>query len=154
MKFRNFRGQQQNNDKVLEVKTESVKDYMATNLITYHPDQSIYEVIDSMLRNKISGGPVVDEQQKLVGIISEQDCLKEMIDISYHNLPAQQATVRNYMTEKVHTVEGSMDVLEVAREFLKSNFRRFPVLENGKLIGQISRRDILRAAHNMKSATW
>ena len=154
MKFRNFRGKQQTNDKLLEIKTESVKQYMATNLITYHPEQSIYEVIDSMLKNKISGGPVVNDQNELVGIISEQDCLKELIDTSYHNLLLSEAKVKNYMTSNVHTIDGNMDVLEAANEFLQRNYRRFPVMENGKLIGQISRRDILKAAHNMKSATW
>jgi CBS domain-containing protein len=154
MKFRNFRGQQQSNEKLLEVKTESVKDYMATKLIAYHPEQGIYEVIDSMLKHKISGAPVLDDNGNLVGIISEQDCLKELIDVSYHNLPLTEAKVKNYMTESVKTIDASMDVLEVAQEFLKSNFRRFPVMENGQLVGQVSRRDILRAAQNMKSATW
>jgi predicted transcriptional regulator len=154
MKFRNFRGQQQSSEKLLEVKTESVKDYMATKLICYHPEQGIYEVIDSMLKHKISGAPVLDDAGTLVGIISEQDCLKEVIDVSYHNLPTSEAKVKNYMTKDVQTIDASKDVLEVAQAFLNSNYRRFPVIENGRLVGQVSRRDILRAAQNMKSATW
>jgi len=135
-------------------KYESVTRYMAKDLITFRPDQDINQVIESMLDHEISGAPVLNHNDELVGIITEKDCLRVIIDVAYHNQPLSQSKVEDYMTPVVKTITPEHDVLDVANEFLKSNFRRFPVVENGKLIGQVSRRDILKAAKNIESTTW
>lgn len=137
-------------------KYESVTKYMvsAGNLITFNPDQTIQEVIDIIITKGISGAPVLDKDRKLVGIISEKDCLRIIVDQAYHNLPASDRKVSDYMTAKVKTLSSNSDVVEAANEFLNSPVRRLPILENGVLIGQVSRRDILKAAKNINQTTW
>jgi CBS domain-containing protein len=137
-------------------KYESVTKYMvrATDLITFSPNQKITEVIQVIIDKGISGAPVLDEKRKLVGIISEKDCLKIMVEEAYHNLPPSERIVSDYMTRNVKTLSSNTDVVEAANEFLNTHIRRLPILDNGMLIGQVSRRDILRAAKNINSTTW
>jgi CBS domain-containing protein len=136
------------------IKYDSVTKYMAKDLITFRPEQDIYEAIDLMLQHKISGAPVLDVNGKLVGLLSEKDCLRVMISSAYHNEPVGIRHVSDYMTINVATISPDKDVLDVANLFLSSNYRRFPVVENGKLLGQVSRRDILKAAKDLKTNTW
>ena len=132
-----------------------VTDYMTQEVITFHPLQSIAEAMDVFLEHKISGAPVMDDDGKIIGILSEIDCLKIMVDEAYHNLPHGKITVMNYMSNNVATVATTADVLDVASKFLHTHFRRFPVVDqNGKLVGQISRRDILKATRDLKTSTW
>ena len=86
MGIKSFQGarKQQN---VLDLPLLKVSDYMSTNLITFKPEQSIEDVIETLINNKISGGPVVNENNELVGIISEGDCLKQISDSRYYNMP-------------------------------------------------------------------
>lgn len=131
-----------------------VSDYMTRNLITFRPEQSILEVMEILLKKRISGGPVVNGNNELVGIISEGDCLKELSDARYHNHPMEDVKVEMHMIKNVDTIDGEMNVLDAANKFLESKHRRFPILENGKLVGQISQSDVLRAAMKLKGQTW
>jgi CBS domain-containing protein len=139
-----------------EAQYELVEKYMVplNTMVTFRPDQSIQDVIAIIIDKKISGAPVLDEYKHLVGIISEKDCLRIIVDQAYHNLPAESRKVSDYMTAKVQTLSPKTNVVEAAIEFLNSPVRRFPVVDNGVLIGQVSRRDILKAAQNIKSTTW
>ena len=131
-----------------------VSDYMTRNLITFKPEQSIIEVMEILVKKRISGGPVVNDNNELVGIISEGDCLKELSDARYHNHPMEDVKVELHMIKNVDTIDGEMNVLDAAKKFLESKHRRFPILEHGKLAGQISQSDILRAAMKLKGQTW
>lgn len=137
-------------------KYESVTKYMVSvaNLITFSPDQTIQDVIEIIINKGISGAPVLDKDRKLVGIISEKDCLRIIVDQAYHNLPASDRKVSDYMTSKVKILSPDSDVVEAANEFLNSPIRRLPIVEDGKLIGQVSRRDILKASKNISQTTW
>jgi len=139
-----------------ELSYEPIKNYMVhvKDLVTFSPDQIISEVIDTILDKKISGAPVLDKAGNLVGIISEKDCLRLIIDRAYYNMPNQKSTVADYMTKAVRTVSPNMDIVTAANEFLIAPVRRFPIVEGGKLLGQISRRDILKAARKIKATTW
>jgi len=128
--------------------------YMATNLVTLHPEQSIHEAMELLLKHKISGATVVDKERRVVGILSEKDCLRVLLDSAYNNLPSRDRTVKDYMTDEVRTISLEQDIIDVAYAFMNTNFRRFPVVHNGRLIGQVSRRDILKAAVDMRRTTW
>lgn len=132
---------------------ESVREYMVPlkSLITFRPDQNIHEVIDIITEKKISGGPVLDENQKLVGIISEKDCLRIIVDQAYYNTPFNSPTVSDYMTAEVKTISHDANIVGAATEFINSSVRRLPVVQDDVLIGQVSRRDILRAARKIAS---
>lgn len=131
-----------------------VKDYMTTQLITFKPNQSVQEVVESLIKNKISGGPVVNDRNELVGIISEGDCLKQLSESRYYNMPLEHDNVEKRMATNVETIDGNMDVFDAANKFLQSKRRRFPIVENGKLVGQISQKDILKAALQLKGENW
>jgi CBS domain-containing protein len=136
-------------------KYDPVTKYMATDLITFTPDTEIFKAIDSMIENQISGAPVLNEKKELVGMISEKDCITVIIDSVYHNQPISKSKVSKYMTTNLKTVSVEADILDVANEFLKKNYKRFPVVDDkGRLVGQVSRRDILRAVKAMNITTW
>lgn len=135
---------------------ETVEAYMVdlNHMITFRPDQSIYEAIAIIVDNKISGAPVLDEGRHLVGNLSEKDCLRIIVDMAYHNLPVQDRKVSDYMSTNVLSFKPTTTVVEAALEFLSSPIRRYAVVKNGMLIGQVSRREILRASQKIKPATW
>ncbi|MDO6674356.1 CBS domain-containing protein [Tenacibaculum sp. 1B UA] len=132
-----------------------VSDYMSTKLITFKEEQSIEDVIDVLIKHKISGGPVVNKKNELVGIISEGDCIKQISESRYYNSPTgKNNTVGKAMVKEVETIDGNMNILDAANKFLQSRRRRFPIVENGKLAGQISQKDVLIAAMKLKGNTW
>ena len=135
-------------------KYEPVTNYMATNLITFKPDDEIGAVISKLNEHQISGAPVLNERKELIGIISEQDCLRVVIDSVYHNQPVSKHLVKEYMQKDIISVSYDSDVVDVANKFLKHKFGRFPVVKDGILKGQVSKRDILRAAMKIKFTTW
>ncbi len=131
-----------------------VRDYMTQKLITFSPDQSVEEVIEELIRYKISGGPVVNEKNELVGIISEGDCIRHVSESRYHNLPSENRKVAQHMAKNVETIDGDMNIFDAANKFLNDRRRRFPIVENGVLVGQISQKDILKATLRLKSQNW
>ncbi len=131
-----------------------VSDYMTTNLITFTPDQSIESVMQSLIKNRISGGPVVNEKRELIGIISEGDCIKQISESRYYNMPMQDQTIKKHMALDVETIDGNMNIFDAANKFLNAKRRRFPIVENGKLVGQISQKDVLKAAMQLKGQNW
>lgn len=150
----NFQGKR---DKNISKPVEQilVADYMTTKLITFKPQQSIHEVISTLTKYKISGGPVVNDKNELIGIISETDCIKHISESKYYNMPMDNShTVERNMVVEVETIDKNMNIFDAANKFITSKRRRFPIVENGKLIGQISQKDILKAALKMKGNRW
>jgi len=124
-----------------------VKDFMAKKLVVFKPNTDIYVAIDELVQKEISGAPVVDDDGKLIGIISQKDCLRVLANGVFHNNPA--GTVDHYMTEAVMSIGSDMDMFTVADLFLNNVYRRIPVVDNGVVVGQISRRDVLKAIQIM-----
>ncbi|WP_299668399.1 CBS domain-containing protein [uncultured Polaribacter sp.] len=132
-----------------------VADYMTTNLITFKAEDSLDHVISQLITYKISGGPVVNNKNELIGIISETDCIKHISESKYYNMPSDtNNTVGKYMVRDVDTIDKNMNIFDAAFKFISSHRRRFPVIENGKLIGQLSQKDVLKAAIKVKGNTW
>lgn len=153
MGIKSFQGARKQQGSAVQIQLK-VSDYMTRSLITFRPEQSVEEVIETLISKKISGGPVVNENNELVGIISEGDCLKQISDSRYYNMPMAQDNVEKRMAKNVETIDGNMNVFDAANKFLESKRRRFPIVENGKLVGQISQKDILKAALEMKGQNW
>ncbi|WP_026968566.1 CBS domain-containing protein [Algoriphagus terrigena] len=131
-----------------------VKDHMSTSLVTFRPEDSIDQVLEILNKRKISGGPVLDEAGGLVGIISETDCLAEIIKGKYTNTVRFPAKVSEYMSTDVITISPDMSLFDAAQKFLEHKIRRFPVLKDGQLVGQISLSDLIRAFPKLKHTTW
>ena len=124
-------------------KSALVKDYMTGKLVKFHPDTDVLDAIQELLRHGIAGAPVVDDSGELVGMISELDCMQIALHAGYHGDAG--GPVSDFMTEDVDTIDGNMSIVDLAQRFMESGYRRFPVLLDNRLIGQISRRDVLRA---------
>ncbi|MBI5916044.1 MAG: CBS domain-containing protein [Bacteroidetes bacterium] len=132
-----------------------VTDYMTKKLITFKPETVIMDVINTLLSNRITGAPVLNDQKDVVGFIDDKDCLKVLFDEAYHNQPTDNRTVSHYMSNVMRTVSVHADIYEVASIFLNSVYKRLLVVDDfGKLVGQISRRDILRAIHDFDAKEY
>ena len=125
------------------MKQISVKDIMAKKLLTFTPETKVVAAIKSLVEHKYSGAPVVDGSGNLVGILSEMDCLETIIQTSYYSDTG--GCVGDFMSTKLVTVNHEMGIVNLAQFFQKEHYRRLPVVENGKLVGQVSRRDVLKA---------
>ena len=125
-----------------------VREYMAASLVTFTPEMEIMDAIDALIRNRISGAPVVDEHGNLVGVLSEQDCMKVALHAGYYGEPGGR--VAEFMSTQVRTIDADTSILDLAQAFLDSPYRRYPVLDNQRLVGQISRRDVLRALARLR----
>jgi CBS domain-containing protein len=154
MGIKSFQGARKQQQKETQSLPFTVSDFMTRDLITFRPDQKVIEVVEKLIKHKISGGPVVNENNELVGIISEGDCLKQISESRYYNMPMENHTVEQRMVKNVDTIDGNMNVFDAANMFLESKHRRFPIVENGKLVGQISQKDILKAALKLKGQNW
>lgn len=127
----------------------AVKDYMSASLVTFTPDMDVMNAIDVLVKHRISGAPVVNDRGSLVGLLSEKDCMQVAVQAGYYEQLGGR--VEDYMTKNVITVEAESSVLEVAKLFMEKGPRRYPVVEDNRLVGQISRRDVLKALVDMNS---
>ena len=126
--------------------TLTAKDYMNTQMVTLAPDTDVMAAINIFVRRGIGSAPVVGESGKLLGMLSEKDCLKAALTASYEGVAA--GPVKEFMSDKTVTVSPDTTVLEVASMFVDSNYKRYPVVKDGKLLGLISRANILRAIND------
>ena len=127
--------------------TATVKDYMSGKLVTFTPDTDVLDAIHELLQHRISGAPVVDNFGNLVGMLSEFDCMSVVLTSGYHGEPG--GPVSKLMVTDVKTVDANMSIIDMAELFMESGLRRYPVLLDNRLVGQISRRDVLRALEEL-----
>ena len=139
----------------MERQFEPISKYMATDLITFTPDIDVIEVIRIFLQKNISGAPVLNENKEVVGLIDDKDCLRLLIDSVYHNEPVLNTKVQSYMTSVMKVIDMDANVVDAARIFLETKYKRLLVVnKEGKLIGQISRADILKAIDAIYVPKW
>ena len=132
------------------LRSVELKDYMLTHPVTVSVDDDMGEAIRLIIDNKISGLCVVDGDGRLVGILSELDCLRAMLRASYNE--ACIGMVREYMADDNLVVANPHeDITDVAQDMLQKNKRRRPVVEDGRLVGQITCRQLLTAVKNFSS---
>ena len=135
----------------------SVTEYMtpAKELITFKPETQISEAIDSLLTNRITGAPVLNEKNEVVGLIDDKDCLNVLVSSAYYNHPVEKDTVSDYMSNVMKSISIDSNIVDVANTFVHTPYKRLLVKDSeGKLVGQISRRDILRAVKDFRTQTW
>ena len=120
---------------------------MATQLVTFSPDTEILDAMHMLLENRITGAPVIDSRGELVGMLSERDCIQCALQACYHGELGDR--VENIMTRDVQTVDPDDSILIVAEKLIASPFKRFVVMERNRVVGQISRRDVLRALDHL-----
>ena len=110
-----------------------VKDYMSKEIVSFNKSDSIFEVKKVLLEKKISGAPVINKSGKLIGIISETDIMKQIIDSKYFNMPMSRTTVSKYMTKNVDYISPNETIFDAAEKFLRLKRKRFPVMASNKI---------------------
>ncbi len=142
-----------------------VKDIMTEKVIAVSPETSVKEIADILLKKKIGGVPVLDGE-KLVGIVTEEDLIMKNVKLHFPTYiqlldaviyleslkkyeeelrKAVGATAKDVMTRDLVTISPEADIEEAATLMIERNISRLPVVENDKLVGIITRRDILKA---------
>ena len=130
-------------ENVTMLQTIRVKDYMARRLTTLEPDTEILHAVHTLIKNDIAAAPVVDKDGALIGILTEKDCMRVVLNACYHS--EYGGTVEDFMSTEVEVMSPEDSITDAARRFLDKRYHRYPVLDNNRLVGQISRRDVLRA---------
>lgn len=122
----------------------NLRDYMLNNPVKVKPDDNVLEAMRVIIDNKISGVCVVDAEGILVGVLSELDCLRAALGATYNKTSV--GLVREHMTgDNLLVAHPNENILDVAQDMLVKKHRRRPVVENGRLIGQITCRQLLSA---------
>lgn len=153
MGIKSFQGHQVEHKKTAPDKV-SVADCMLKSVVTFTEDMSLVEAMKIMIRHKVSGGPVINENHEVVGIISEGDCVKQISDSRYYNMPMSDIKVGTKMSRNVETVSPTENVFDVANKFLHLKRRRFPVISEGKLVGLVSQKIMMKVALELTGNHW
>lgn len=119
-------------------------DIMTTDLVTLKPDMDVFHGINELVRNRISGAPVVNEEGELLGVFSEKSCMQVLIGAAYEGLPTNQ--IQAFMNTEPKTICETTQVMSIAQMFLTTPLRRMPVMRDKRLVGLVSRRDVIAAA--------
>jgi CBS domain-containing protein len=120
----------------------TARDIMTPHIVSIRPTSSVRTAVERLISEQISGLPVVDENERLVGIITEF----ALLAIAYDPTVAKDS-VAQHMTTEVLSVNVDDPIRRVADLFIVHRVRRVPVLENGRIAGLIARRDVLKAVY-------
>ena len=128
----------------------TARDLMTTSLLVFSPNQTLLEAIECLIKRRVSGAPVVNEDGELVGMLSELDCLRMLASDEFYSQQQEEgALVGQFMSTGGRTIPPDLGIYAISHYFLTSPLRRLPVVEHDKLIGQVSRRDVLRGMEGM-----
>lgn len=125
------------------VKEVRVRDFMVTKPVVFTRETDLLDAVRVLVDRHISGAPVVDERGNLVGVLTERDFLKAALVAGYHG--ERGGCVGEYMTCDVEAVNADDSLLDVAARFVETKYRRYPVMEDNRVVGVVARRDVLRA---------
>ncbi|QDT06483.1 inosine 5'-monophosphate dehydrogenase [Rubripirellula lacrimiformis] len=127
-----------------------VREFMTCDLVTLSQSMCVFDAIDHLLSRRISGAPVIDDEGRYAGIFSEKTAMRVLASALHDQLPG--TNVGAYMNlDRNRIIDENDMLLEVAQKFQETPYRRLPVLYGDKLAGQVSRRDVLKAEHRLAS---
>jgi CBS domain-containing protein len=124
----------------------TAREIMTENVVTINPESSLGDAIELLLLQEISGIPVTDNEGRLVGIVTEFALMAIVYDQKI-----RQETVSKHMTTEVLTIEADDPISKIADLCIVHRVRRVPVMEQGRLVGLIARRDVLKALYEAKA---
>ena len=125
----------------------TARDVMASRLLTVSASEDIGDAVRKLLARGVSGAPVVDADGALVGVLSEHDCIRVTAEALVEGWPA--GTAGDHMSKEAETVPPELDVLAVASRFANGRHRRLLVAEGPRVVGVISRRDLMQALQDL-----
>ncbi len=126
----------------------NVGDYMTQSIMAFRPEQDVIAAARILAQRGFSGAPVVDDTGNLAGILSDTDCIRAMVKFGFD--PDWRGLVSEFMSPNVETVDIEDSILDVAQRFTEKRFRRYPVMEDNRVVGVISRIDVLRALERIE----
>lgn len=126
----------------------TVADYMTKKLVTLTRETNVIDAITKLLNHKITCAPVVDQEGHLLGMFSEKDGMKVFLESVYNQ--GVSGKVGDFMTKDTISVDANSSIVDLAEKFQPSSVRSFPVFEDNKLVGIISRTDVLKALVDIK----
>lgn len=121
----------------------TVADYMSKRLVTLTRDSGVIDAVKLLLNHKITSAPVVDQQGRLLGMFSEKDVMRIVLETVYNQ--SMSGKVGDYMSTEVISVDAESSIVDLAEKFEQTTVRSFPVFQDNELVGVVSRTDILRA---------
>ena len=124
-----------------------VSDFMTETVIALKPGQTMWRAVKILLDGRISGAPVIDDEYNVMGILSERDCVLFLVNARYYE--GATGTVEEHMSKGVISISQDADIFAAADLFRQHNFRRLPVLDGNRLVGILSRRDVMRTGMMM-----
>lgn len=124
-----------------------VKEYMLGDPLAFAPEMDVLDAIHQLIKHEVTGAPVIDHLGKVVGFLSEKDCLKVALNATYYE--ERGGRVSEFMTHDVMSLEGDATLNEAAEMFMTQPYRIYPVVSESKLIGQLSRRNVLKALEKL-----
>lgn len=112
--------------------------------VTFTSNMTVAEAVERLLQTKQTGGPVIDTHNKVIGFLSEQDCLEHMIESSYYR--EQVAHVKDIMKIEVISIKPYTSVIDLAQKMMTEKPKVYPVVDDdGYLLGTINRSALLHA---------
>lgn len=120
-----------------------VRDYMSPRLVSLEPDMEIVQGVQVLLANNVSGAPVLDSGGSLVGMLTERDCMKVVLNAIYHS--EYGGVVADYMATDIEVLQADDSLIDAAKKFYEQRYLRYPVMREGRVAGIISRSDVMRA---------
>jgi CBS domain-containing protein len=115
---------------------------MTRKPVVFARDTDLLDAVRILVDKRISGAPVIDERGNLVGVLTERDFLKAALVAGYHGEIG--GCVGDYMSTDVQAVNAEDSLLDVATRFVETRYRRFPVMEDNRVVGLVTRQDVLR----------
>lgn len=121
----------------------TVADYMSKRLVTLGKDTDVVDAVKKLLDHKITSAPVVDQRGLLLGMFSEKDVMRIVLEAVYNQ--SMSGKVGDYMSAEVISVNADSSIVDLAEKFQQSSVRSYPVFQDNDLVGIVSRTDVLRA---------
>lgn len=135
----------------------TVRDKMRKKFCSFHTQDNIFDAVEKMQKFDVSGGPVISDSGEIIGFLSEQDCIQQLLKASYHC--EMTATVTDLMQTEVLTVTPEMNIIDLALKLTVRKPKLYPVVSGNKVVGVISRREVIatmlevgRECHLLQSA--
>lgn len=140
-------------DMVNEAFEKKASDIMDKRFLSLNTNMKLSECAQLLIKTELSGAPVVNDQGRLVGVLSQKDCLKFILDMKYHN--SVDADISNYMSKTVMSIHEDEKILYMTELFIKNNFQLYPVIdEENLLLGVVTRTSLFKEIANISQTNW
>ena len=134
------------------VKEILVGEVMLKTYPYFKAHENVLDAVKILLNKKISGAPVIDEDKRAVGFLSEKDCLRIATEMKYYN--AHPGKIADYMSKAVLSMQTNASIFDAIELFTKNSFHCYPVVEQKKVVGVIDRRTVLNIVNKFGQTTW